>query len=221
MKESFKINRALSKPLTALFLKTPLTPNQVTLLSLLFGILSGLFLSKGSYTASVVGALCFQMACVLDNCDGEIARAKNLRSVFGGWLDIAADVLTELAFFSGLTFGILNQGVEGPVILFGGLCIAGSMINFSVVILEKIKGFGPAVYNRPNPEGIQRESVIFKIVDAIREGDSSWFVMLFVIVGKAEYLLWFGGIYMQSLWISAVFLNFKWLFTPSGPKIFK
>ena len=211
IKKDFQVNRFLSRPLSLFLLKTPITPNQVTLLSLACGVLSGFLFSKGEYLSSLGGAALYQTACVLDNCDGEIARAKNLGSVLGGWLDVIADVLTDIAFFIGLTLGVLKQEISGPIVLFGVLCVSGSLINFLVVITEKIKGFGPAVFNQPHPSDSSRENIVFKIADALREGDSSWFVVLFAILGQTQYLLWAGGIYMQVIWISAVCLNFKWL----------
>lgn len=212
--ESFKLNRFLSRPLTALFLKTPTTPNQVTCISLVFGLLAGALFSKGTYPFAILGALAFQAAVVLDNCDGEIARAKNLKSVLGGWLDVAVDVIVDIALFSGITLGLAKAGAHGPFLLLGFLCILGSLINCLIVILQKIRGFGPAVFNRPHPEGIERTNIFFKIIDALREGDASWFVVLFVLFDKTLYLLWFSAFYIQILWLSGVVLNFKWMFTP-------
>ena len=210
--ESFKLNRFLSRPFTTLFLKTPITPNQVTGLSLGFGILSGFLFSKGNYHFSVLGALAFQIAVVLDNCDGEIARSKNLKSVFGGWFDVIADVMVDISLFSGITLGLLRAKVQGPLVPIGVLCVLGSLINFLVVTLQKIKGFGPAVYNQKHPAGTNRKNIIYQIIDALREGDSSWFVMLFVFFNQTIYLLWLASFYIQILWLSALFLNFKWIF---------
>lgn len=215
-KDDFQINRVLSNALSALLLKTPLTPNQITFISLSFGILAGILFSKGDTLSGLLGAFSYQMACVLDNCDGEIARAKNLKSKFGSWLDIVVDLFTDFALFTGLTVGLLKQSIPGPVLLFGILCVAGSFINFLVVITEKTKGFGPAEFNKPHPEKNGRDNIFFKIADALREGDSSWFVILFAALGQTQYLLWFGGIYMQIIWISALFLNYKWLFAKTN-----
>lgn len=211
--ESFKLNRFLSRPLTVVFLKTPLKPNHITFFSLLFGIFSGVLFAEGRLEFSLLGALSFQIAAVLDNCDGEIARAKNLKSNFGGWFDIIADVITDIALFSGLAVGISKSGgVQWPVFPAAILCICGSLLNFLIVWIEKTRGFGPAVFNQPHPQGLHRKNIFFLFVDALREGDSSWFVMLFALFNKLSYLLWFGAVYMQLLWISALLLNFKWLF---------
>ncbi len=205
------MNRALSKPLTAVLLKTPLTPNQVTFISLGFGVLSGVFLAQGTYVSFILGAVALLVAVILDDCDGNIARAKNMQSEFGGWLDVFVDLLVDIVFFAGLTLGLLKAAAPIPAVLLGSLCIAGSTVNFMVVSMEKLRGFGPAVFNTPHPEGAGRTGVLFKVIDSVREGDSAWFVLLFAVFGKMDWLLWVSAVYLQVLWLSALVLNFKWL----------
>ena len=41
-------------------------------------------------------------------------------------------------------------------------------MNFLIVCLEKIKGFGPAVFERPHPEGSRRENILHKIAEGFR-----------------------------------------------------
>jgi phosphatidylglycerophosphate synthase len=148
---------------------------------------------------------------VLDNCDGEIARAKNMKSALGAWLDIVADFVTDVSLFLGIAAGCLRQGVEGPVGLFAFLCLSGGLLHLTLVILEKLKGFGPAVYENPNPGTEARQNPVFIFFDALREGEASWFIVIFCVLGKALWLLWFGGVYMQVLWMSALILNFRHL----------
>lgn len=210
--KEFRLNRLFSTPLSGLLLKTPITPNQVTVTSLLFGVLAGFLFSQGTYVSGLWAALCYQTAIVLDNCDGEIARAKNLKSAFGAWLDIIADFFTDTSLFIGIGFGVLKNSPEKPAGLFIALCLFGAAAHLSLVILEKLKGFGPAVFHAPNPDGEKRQNIFFNLFDSLREGESSWFVVTFAILGTVEWLLWFGGIYMQILWISVILLNFKWIF---------
>jgi len=218
-RENFQINRFLSRPLSAALLKTPATPNQITCASLGFGILSGLLFSAGTYTSSLAGALLFVCAAVLDNCDGEIARAKKMGSAFGAWLDVVTDILKDLAFFAGLSWGLLQQGVLGPIPQAWLLCTGGSVINVAIVILQKTKGFGPAVFNQPNPKGADRENIWYKITEALREGDSTWLVVILALFGRTDWLLWASALYINILWISAVGMNYKWLFSRSEPAV--
>ena len=208
----FRLNRVFSGYLTRVLLKTPLTPNQITLLSLGFGILTGFLFSRGEYFHSLAAAGSYQLAVVLDNCDGEVARAKNKKSRLGGWLDVASDILTDIALFLGVALGMKRQDLPGPVNLFLVLCLSGAVLHFFLVVAEKIKGFGPAVFEAPHPEHERRNSLVLVFFDALREGDASWLVVFFAVIGQTQALLWAGGIYMQLLWISALFLNFRWVF---------
>ena len=209
---NLKLNRILSKPVTALLLTTPVTPNQITFFNLFLGILAGFFFSKGNYFTSLSGAAVYQLLSVLDNCDGEIARAKNLKSEFGGWLDIFVDLLNDTALFTGISIGLLKNDSQAFIFLFGILAITGNFFHSLIVIAEKLKGFGPAVFSHDTPNGAGRENIFFKIFNAFREGEASWFVVLFTLTGSIQWLLVLGAFYTQFLWISALLLNFKWLF---------
>ena len=93
-----------------------------------------------------------------------------------------------------------------------GLCLSGALMHFFLVILEKLKGFGPAVFGAPHPEHQERKGFFLNVFDALREGDAAWFVLFFALLGQAPVILWAGGIYMQVLWIGAAFINFRWIF---------
>lgn len=213
---AFRLNRLLSVPLSSFLLRTLITPNQITLLSLTLGILAGLAFSRGTYLSGLVGALCYQVAIVLDNCDGEIARAKNMRSALGAWLDIVADFFTDVSLFLGIGFGVLAARPDQPVLLFMFLCLSGGVLHLALVIWEKLRGFGPAVFHSADATNQPAKiSWILNTFDALREGEASWFVVAFAVTGKVEWLLWFGGIYMQILWISGAFMDCRRLLTPA------
>lgn len=210
--KNFRPNRVLSNFLTPLLLRTPLTPNQITLLSLASGITAGFFFSQASYTQVLWAAFFYALACVLDNCDGEIARLKNMRSELGGWLDIVVDFFTDAALFIGIAFGIKAKGSAlFSTKLFLSLCLIGGLFHFSLVIIEKLKGFGPAVFNAPNPDEEKRKNIVFKMFDGLREGEASWLVVGLAVANRADFILWFGAFYMQIIWISALFLNIKFI----------
>jgi len=158
----------------------------------------------------VAGALAYQVAMILDNCDGEVARIKNLRSEFGGWLDVGVDFLTDLSLFLGLGLGLWMHHTQGPVLLFTLLCVSGAFLHLIIVVIEKTKGFGPAVFGSPNPDVQSRQNPAYKMFDALREGDASWLVLVFAVTGRTIYLLWAAGVYMQFLWVSALLINFRW-----------
>lgn len=211
MKKDFRLNRVFSTPISAWLLKLPITPNQVTLASLVSGLSAGFLFARGGYVNGVFAAFLYEFACVLDNCDGDIARAKNLGSVFGSWLDIGCDFITDVALFAGLTLGVLKTGSHPEAKLFLMLCLSGAAMHFLLVVLEKLKGFGPAVFQTSNPDRAQRRNPLFILFDALREGDASWLVVLLAILGQNYWLLAGAAVYMQILWVVAIVMNFKFL----------
>jgi choline kinase/phosphatidylglycerophosphate synthase len=104
------LNRKLSTLITPYLLKFDfLTPNVVTVLTTALGFLSAFLFLEKNY---VLGGILTQITSVLDGCDGEIARVKNLKSKFGGALDSVldryVDVFIVFCLFLSLPFSKLN-----------------------------------------------------------------------------------------------------------------
>jgi phosphatidylglycerophosphate synthase len=68
-----------------------LTPNQVTILSLVAGLSVGLFFAMADTTGLIIGGVLFYVAFVLDCTDGKLARATGITSPKGQALDALAD----------------------------------------------------------------------------------------------------------------------------------
>lgn len=110
----FPLTRQLSWMLTPFLLRTPIGPNQVTALSLLLGLYGAWVFTEGTFEAGVIGSLFILLCYTLDNCDGEVARARGLASKWGARFDDFTDWAVDTAFFLGLGFGVWN--VSGEVI---------------------------------------------------------------------------------------------------------
>ncbi|MGB8329618.1 MAG: CDP-alcohol phosphatidyltransferase family protein [Polyangiales bacterium] len=94
------VNRYLHRTLAYLFVRsifrTSITPNMITLSSVVVGFIAGCAFLLGTPTAMFVGGTCLWAAAILDGADGILARAKNLHSEFGRALDGSADVLVAV-----------------------------------------------------------------------------------------------------------------------------
>ena len=77
-------------------------------------LIACVFLVRGNYVSIVIGAAIFQAFSILDGCDGEIARAKNLESKFGERLDYFSDFVASLLYVLALGLG-LHRSSEGIV----------------------------------------------------------------------------------------------------------
>jgi 1L-myo-inositol 1-phosphate cytidylyltransferase / CDP-L-myo-inositol myo-inositolphosphotransferase len=108
------LNRPISSRITRLLVKFPISPSALTAAIFILPLTAGVFLQRGDYLSLVLGAAIFQAFSVLDGCDGEIARTRNLESKFGERLDNVCDFLGSLIYVLALGSG-LNHFKEGVV----------------------------------------------------------------------------------------------------------
>ncbi|GLW96049.1 CDP-alcohol phosphatidyltransferase family protein [Microtetraspora sp. NBRC 16547] len=96
--------RKLSIYATWVLAKTPITPNQVTGLMILCGVLAGAVLAIPGIWAAVGAAVLIQIYLLLDCSDGELARWTGRTSITGVYLDRVGHYLAEAALLIGLGF---------------------------------------------------------------------------------------------------------------------
>jgi CDP-L-myo-inositol myo-inositolphosphotransferase len=101
------INRRISRHITTfLITKYPtVTPNQISLVTFGIGLIGALCYPL--HTPLIAGIL-LQTSSILDGCDGEIARALNQESSFGGFFDSVLDRYIDIAAITGITLFLLH-----------------------------------------------------------------------------------------------------------------
>lgn len=139
------LNRRIARWGLPWALRRPVTPNQWTAVSLGLGLAAAAVLADGRYALGVLGALCFEAFYVVDDWDGEVARAKGLSSRWGGWFDVLVDLVVHVALAFGLAAGGRRAGAGDWVTLAGLSAVAGLALSFLVTLAAKAFGFGPAV----------------------------------------------------------------------------
>jgi len=82
---------------------TAVTPNQITILSLIFGLASAGFYVSGIPDALMWGAGFLYGKVFLDNVDGNLARVRGTTSRFGRFLDSLADFLVTVLVYIAVT----------------------------------------------------------------------------------------------------------------------
>ena len=124
-KRSHSINKRLRNlyeritlPLGKLIAKTGLTPNQITIIAGLFGIIPVIFLYYGLFFYALIS---FIVAIFFDILDGSVARATGSVSEFGKVLDHTMDRYVEFLYLFGLTLFRYVDGWIGVFSIFGML----------------------------------------------------------------------------------------------------
>lgn len=100
------LNRPLSRAVSRLLLRFPISPNQWSILAMVIPIAGAFFLMRGDRWGFIFGAILFQLQSALDGCDGEIARLKYLESSAGAILDGVCDRLATMLLAIGLGIGL-------------------------------------------------------------------------------------------------------------------
>jgi phosphatidylglycerophosphate synthase len=183
------INRPLGRYLSKILIRFPFSPNQVSIVSTLIGILSGWFFA-GGYLIS--GALILQLSAIIDCVDGDLARVLYKESRLGKWLDLVGDQFVHVAVFAGIGFGLARSNPELPALALGISAVLGTIISFAVIV---------RFMHRKNG---RKSSDLEKLIDATTNRDFSLLVLLLAIVGKLNLFLWMAGIGVHFFWIIAL-----------------
>jgi hypothetical protein len=98
------------RPMSFLFVKliysTDITPNQISIVSMLFGILTGVMFGFGTYQFFIFGAVALLISNVLDCADGQLARLKKNGTGIGRIIDGFIDYITGLSIYVGIGIGL-------------------------------------------------------------------------------------------------------------------
>ena len=137
-------NRKVSRWFTRLFLAMGLSPNSITVLAGFIGLVAAAGFGMGTYSAGIMAALLFQLAAVIDCCDGEVARLTFTESPFGAWLDIVLDNIVHMAIFAGIAVGLytthMGQATAWVPLALGVAAVFGNGLSFLLVEkAQKIK----------------------------------------------------------------------------------
>mgnify|MGYP002526159774 CR=1 FL=1 len=183
-----RIARVLVRPLV----KTPVTPNQLTIFTLLIALTGAGLLAVGRETYANWGAGLFVLARFLDHFDGELARQKGMTSRLGYYLDYISGALSYGALFLCLGIGFYGTELGGWAIVLGASGTASAVISMFTNLgldkhLELENGHDAVGY--PGFAGFELEDGIYLIAPITWAG----YLMPFFIaagIGAAIYCLW-------------------------------
>jgi phosphatidylglycerophosphate synthase len=196
-------NRKLSRPMTRWFLQTPLSPNQITVLSCIVGLLGALWFLPGGYWEPLAGALLLQFSVVLDCCDGEVARVKFMESPLGGWLDIVCDTVVHIAIFLGMGVAVWRNGETDHALALAGVLALGGFLAFPLITLaEKTEEAGE---RRNGWEDV----LIKKLLTSLTTRDFSVLIVASALIGQLGWFLWGAAVGAQVFWLFLAGLLFR------------
>ena len=213
-RRAFPLIRHLSSRVTALLVRLPVTPNQITLASIAFGLASvWCFLGTGRGRV-LAGALLFLGSCILDNCDGEVARLKRLQSHFGRMLDEVGDWFVHSALFVALGFGLSESLGHQSWLWLGWSAAAG-------VTIENLLGwFLPQAQEQPlgsdpfgsvSPADLPGETTwvdrAVYVLRALFDADFCFILLAFTVAGALWLLVAGAAVGNHVFWAASLYEN--------------
>ncbi|MFQ6071981.1 MAG: sugar phosphate nucleotidyltransferase [Methanosarcinales archaeon] len=123
---SRNINRKFSKQITRFLVKTKITPNQISFISFLIGIISA-FSFQMNY--NFLGGLFAQVSSIVDGVDGEIARLKFLKSNYGAYFDAILDRYADALIILSMTYSLYISSMQLWVWIVGSLALIGAPMS--------------------------------------------------------------------------------------------
>jgi phosphatidylglycerophosphate synthase len=188
------LNRPISSRVTSFLLKFPIHPNGWTIAIFVLPLIAGAFLVRGDYASIIVGAAVFQVFSILDGCDGEIARAKNLESKFGERLDSFCDFAASLIYV--LTLGLgLHHPVEGVLcaafIVANEWLLRGGKSEIQMVSATLHESFYSRHHGMIGHSGLLSlgDRSVWWIFQLTKRDMAILFFLLLALLGVAEWIL--------------------------------
>ena len=185
-------NRPLGRPISQLLIRTPISPNQVSIASILIGVASAWFFARGYF---VTGALVFQLCAIVDCVDGDLARALFKQSHLGKWLDLGGDQVVHFSVFAAIGIGIARSNATVPALALGTSAAVGVVLCF-VVIVRALRMSAP-----------QRGPHLNRLLDATANRDFSVLLLAVALWGRMDLFLWMAGIGIHVFWMMLLALQ--------------
>jgi phosphatidylglycerophosphate synthase len=201
------ILRDAALPITWALLHTKVTANQITLLSLLVGLLGIAMFSTVSTLTFLLGTLLLQLWYLLDHVDGQLARYHQTASITGRFFDFLTHHIIHVAIFFAL--GVYMFNVTGNVMfMIWGFVLSLFMMSFNLIHDAKSKAFVEhmlkhetiKIFERTKSESEAKQTYnLLRLVFSWIHKCCEIHVLMNVLTAIAVIQIFFSGFELRSL----------------------
>jgi phosphatidylglycerophosphate synthase len=187
------VERPLSLAVSRVLAGTPVTPNQMTLLSVAVGLAGAPGFLSETPLWQTAGALLLLAHSILDGCDGELARLRFQESRWGGILDFWGDNVVHAVVFACMAIGWSNASDAAWPFLLGLAAVIGTIGSASLVYwrMMRPKADGGPLYTSVSAAPGRR---LARLLDALSRRDFIYLVVVCALFGKAAWFLVLAGL---------------------------
>ncbi len=210
-----RLNRKISIPITRQLIMTPITPNMVTIFTMLVSFASGVLFALGGYVSTLVGALLSYWASILDGVDGEVARLTFQESSFGCWLETAGDYLSYVFVFVGMAIGLMRTSQSPVYPITSGLLLFGTIMSMVTLLYQR------RLSNRNRPEKFgtkwqrtmeaNKENLIFRFARIhhflLRRAFLPYAFMFFALINFTQFVVIVSALGANLTWMITLYSN--------------
>ncbi|HYC18416.1 MAG TPA: CDP-alcohol phosphatidyltransferase family protein [Pseudolabrys sp.] len=199
------IERPISLQIVRHLAPTAITPNQITLFSVIIGLLGAPFFLSTLWPWQTVGALLFLVHSILDGCDGELARLRFQQTRFGGVIDYWGDNVVHIATFACMAVGWSMSIGEAWPLLLGAAAALGSLGSACLVywrVMRPKDDTGPlftSVSTAPDRR-------LARLLDAASRRDFIYLVLILALFGKSNWFLVLASVGAPIFFFLLVFI---------------
>ena len=177
-------DRYLIRPPASLIVKavfkTQITPNQLTWTSLVFALLAAMAYLGGRPVFFALGGCLTLVSTIFDAADGMLARAKNMTSRYGAYLDLFLDRVADFVVMIGATIGYFRYSRSYAFLIFGLVTVGLYFLQLGLYYINLL-------YTRAekNGEGAEAKSL------------AVCYIFVVSVLGRPDAIL--AGIFLMAL----------------------
>jgi phosphatidylglycerophosphate synthase len=203
-----RFDRALSTRLSRLLVHTPLRPNHITTIGTLVGLLGGWCFTRGTYGASVLGAVLFWFAVIIDGCDGEVARLKFQETRYGGLYDVVTDNIVHVAIFLGLAIGHFRFVPGSDARLFAGFLLGGFLCALAATYFCFLR-HPPVKHLQPRSRRGRIRQGLLRGFEALMNRDFAYLLIPLAVIDRLGWFLW-GSVFGTYAYAAGLVGIYRW-----------
>lgn len=187
-------NLYVCRPLAALFVaglaRTSVTPNQVTLASLVVAALSVAMLLTLPGHWGVVGAVVvYEISYILDCVDGMLARHRGVQSQVGHWLDFLMDEIKAFALLAAVAYRLYADLGRPDFLAVGLLGLVGLASGVGLTTFLRRPEVSPATGGAAPTSGLRG---VISLIEAFAKFLVHYpsYIWLAALLGRLDFYLY-------------------------------
>jgi len=209
------IYRALSIPLTYMFIKLNIQPNTITIINFFLPVIGAVFMSFGSFLFVMIGMLVFMLSRIMDSNDGDVARIQNQTSLEGYYLDKIGQVIFTICLGAGLGWGLYKFHNDTIYIFLGSVYFFMLTLEFTIrfFLLLRSPHKKVDVMGKLTSKVFSKQNIFARIFGIYPfQGflySDQFSILIILILIPAEFLFgfYFIGLYLLIISISKLIWN--------------